>query len=192
MRPFLRQLKQALYLLIMTKEEFETKVRSLIGERISKVRYFEIDYEGGQEYWNSNSSFDSLDYGLDLEMESGTIKGIIWGSEFYQYGISLISASLDTELKSSRKIAVSEKSRWHELIGSEIKNVKVIWSWVKEVGLFKKKIYYPQDLVLTLSENKVVYISALEIREDTHFGMADNITIFFDTVTACKYTNAKV
>ncbi len=176
----------------MMQEEFESKVHSLIGERISRVKYFEIDYEGGKEYWNFNSGFDSLDYGLDLEMESGAVKGIIWGSEFYQYGISLVSVSLDTELKSSRKIDVTEISRWHKLIGSEIKNVKVIWSWIKEVGLFKNKIYYPQDLVLTLSNNKVVYISALEIREDTYFGMADNITIFFDKVTACRYGNAEV
>ena len=136
----------------MTKEEFESKVQSLVGERISKVKYFEINYEGGQEYWNSDLGFDSLDYGLDLEMESGAIEGIIWGSEFYQYGVSLVSASLDTELKSCQKIDVTKISRWHELIGNEIINVKVIWSWVKEVGLFKKKIYYPQDLVLTLSE----------------------------------------
>ena len=59
----------------MTKLEYEEVAQRLMGERIQRVDYFEIDYEGGKEYWNADSAFDSLDYGLDLEMASGAVWG---------------------------------------------------------------------------------------------------------------------
>ena len=171
----------------MKKEEFESSIQNLVGEIIQRVSYFEIAYENGKEYWNSEPEFDSLDYGLDLKMGSGVTKGIMWGGEFYQYGISLVPASLDSQLKGNRKLDVSTVSRWQELIGSRIKSAKVVWPWVKEHGLLKEKFYYPQDLILTFLGGKKVYISALEIRENKPCGLADNITVFFDKTIASKY-----
>jgi len=169
----------------MTKEEFESRVQSLVGEQIKKVNYYEMIYSDHGEYWGLNPDFDSLDYGVDFEMESGAIKGIIWGNEFYQYGISLIPGSLDTELERSSKIDVSYKNRWLEVIGKKIKSAKIIWASVEE-GRFKKKIYYPENLILTFGENNMVCISALEIGDDSYFA-ADNITVFFDESIARKY-----
>jgi len=175
----------------MTRNEFESNLQSLVGERIKAIQYYEVEYENGEVLWNYDPRFDSLDYGLDLVMESGLTKGIIWGSEFCQYGISMVSQSLSLELRGGRKIDVSNTSRWKDIIGREIENVKIIWSWEKEVGLFKKKIYYPQDLILTFSGEKSVFISAMEIREGSHFGMADNITVFFNKNDAEKFIEFK-
>lgn len=171
----------------MRKEEFELKVRSLIGEIVEEVFYFEIEYENGEELWNSDEDFDSLDYGFDLVMASGITKGFIWGSEFYQYGVSLLSNSLDSELSAGSKIEVSSRSRWRDLIGLKVENARIIWSWVKEDGLFKKKYYYPQDVILTFEGGKEVLISATEIRDGKAYGFSDNITIVFDNVVSKKY-----
>ena len=171
----------------MNHEEFESIVASLIGETIVSVSYFEIAYENNKQMWSYDPEYDSLDYGLDLVMESGKTKGIIWGNEFYQYGVSINSASLSAELKGVRKINVSKNSRWQNLIGEEIITAKVMWSWVKESGLFKPKVYYPQDLELSFSGNRKVYISALDIQEKKPTPTSDNLVVFFNREEARKY-----
>ena len=181
----------------MTKEEFEFRVESLVGEQIERVRYFELNYEDIKNR-NNNPDFDSLEYGLDFEMMSGVIKGITWGNEFVQYGISIIS-SLATELKESKSknIDVSANNRWLDIIGRKIESVEVKWGWVKESGFFKKKIFYPQDFVLRFTGDKVVYISSLEICGKSHFGGTDHIdgtdhiTVFFNKAIASKYIEIK-
>jgi hypothetical protein len=171
----------------MNREEFDSIAESLIGETIVSVSYFEIAYENSKQMWCYDPDYDSLDYGLDLVMESGETKGIIWGSEFCQYGVSINSASLSTQLKGVHKINVSNNSRWQNLIGEKILSSKVVWSWVKESGLFKPKVYYPQDLELTFSDNKKVYVSALDIQEKMPTPMSDNLVVFFNREEARKY-----
>lgn len=171
----------------MNREEFESIAASLIGETIVSVSYFEIAYENNNQMWSYDPEYDSLDYGLDLVMKSGKTKGIIWGSEFCQYGVSINSASLSTQLKGVRKLDVSKNSRWQNLIGEEILTAKVVWSWVKESGLFKPKVYYPQDLELSFSDNRKVYVSALDIQKKKPTPMSDNLVVFFDRDEARKY-----
>ena len=172
----------------MKRKEFENQFKAFIGKRINRVIYYEVNYKDEKQYWNYNPSFDSLDFGLDLIMETDESFGIIWGKEFYQYGISLIKKSLRNELNQSKAIDVSTISRWKNLLYNEIESFQVIWSWVREVGLFKKKIYYPQDLVLNFKNQQKVYISALEIQEnDAVMRMSDNLTIIFDSGTAKQY-----
>jgi hypothetical protein len=171
----------------MNREEYELIAAGLIGETIVSVSYFEIAYENSKQMWSHDPEYDSLDYGLDLIMKSGKTKGIIWGSEFCQYGVSVNSDSLSTQLQGVQKINVSKNSRWQNLIGEEILNTKILWSWVKESGLFKSKVYYPQDLELSFSYNRKVYISALDIQEKKPTPMSDNLVVFFNREDARKY-----
>lgn len=140
-------------------------------------------------YWQAEPEFDSLDFGLDIEMVSEKNFSFTWGSEFYQYGISLKAENLSQIVPDANKIEVTNISRWTDKIGLSIVDAKITWSWVKESGLFKKKIYYPQELTLTFSDCSKVIISALEIREDEPLSLADNITIFFNEHTAKQYLN---
>ncbi len=120
-------------------------------------------------------------------MESGKIFGFIWGGEFAQYGVSILNASLQSEVSECRKVDVTNASNWSGLVGATIANVEVVWQWVKEAGLFKKKIYYPQSVVIIFSSGKRVVVSAMEIREKSYWGMADNITVFFDANVASQF-----
>jgi len=171
----------------MTKSEYETLAKNLIGEVIQKIEYFEIKYDGYETNFEDDKSFDSLDYGINLFMESGKVFGFIWGDEFFQYGVSILSTPLQSEVSECREVDVSKSSKWNPYIGQEIINSQVNWGWVKESGLFKKKIYYPQSIVLTFGGDDIIVISALEIQDGSHFGMADNITVFFKKESAVKY-----
>jgi len=118
-----------------------------------------------------------LDYGVNLKMLSGKVFGLIWGSEFAQYGVSVLEAPIQTEVKEYRQIDVTHSSNWCHIVGDDIQTVCVVWHWIKEVGLFKKKTYFPQSIVLAFKSAEIVVISALEIRNNSHWGMADNIVV---------------
>jgi len=171
----------------MTKSEYESLAKGLIGEKLQRVEYFEIKYDGYETDFSGEESFDSLDYGVNFLMSSGKVFGFIWGDEFFQYGVSILTASLQSEVSECREVEVSDSKHWFPLIGREITSAYVDWCWVKESGFFKKKIYYPQSIVLNFEGGRFVVVSALEIQDGTHFGMADNITVFFDKPNAIKY-----
>ncbi len=172
---------------IMDKNNFENQFRDLIGKRIVRVRYYEIDYQDTVDWWSSDDRFDSLDFGLDLLTDDNSYFAISWGSEFYQYGISPDKNGLPTS-KGYQSIDVTKVSRWSDFLNTKIKDVKIAWSWVKESGLFKRKIHYPQDLILGFDDNREVFISAMQIYEDDScMGMTDNITVFFDKDNAKKF-----
>ncbi len=171
----------------MTKQEYLSLVSSLEGETLISVEYFEISYEGYQTEFAENSDYDCLDYGVNLKMQSGKVFGFIWGSEFTQYGVSVLEAPLQSEVTECREIDVTQSSNWRKLINDEIQTTKVVWHWVKEVGLFKKKTYYPQSIVITFKSGEVIAISALEISDNSHWGMADNIVVFFNQTSAQSY-----
>ena len=171
----------------MTKSEYEILAKNLIGEEVQKIEYFEIKYDGYETDFENNEHFDSLDYGANLFMESGKVFGFIWGDEFFQYGVSILKTPLQSEVSECREVDVSKSPKWNRYIGKKIINSQIDWGWVKESGLFKKKIFYPQSVVLTFEGGYLIVISALEIRDNSHFGMADNITVFFSKESAVKY-----
>jgi hypothetical protein len=108
-----------------------------------------------------------------------------WGSEFYQYGVSL-NVPL-TAADTIRVWDVSKTSRWNSLLGSRIQETRVFWSWVegRDIG----RVHYPQDVRLTFDGGREVYISALEIRPDGSFmGMMEHITVFFEDSVARQFS----
>ncbi|MGI0118259.1 hypothetical protein [Zooshikella sp. RANM57] len=171
----------------MTQEEYLNIASKLESEILVSVEYFEINYEGYQTEFTENSDYDCLDYGINLKMQSGKVFGFIWGSEFTQYGVSILEQPIQAEVSECREVDVSQSSNWCKIVGSQIQNIEVIWHWVKEVGFFKKKTYFPQSVVITFSSGKVVVISALEISDSSHWSMADNIVVFFNQSSAHNY-----
>ncbi len=164
----------------MTREEFESKCSALIGERVVRVNYYELEYEGLEELWSEHQDFDSLDHGLDLVMESGSSFGITWGGEFFQYGISLHPLPLDGHVvKGARIQNVTASSRWLSYIGKPILTVDLQWSWVTISDHPTEKIYYPQDMKLIFEGKKEIVLSALEMRGGKALRFMDNITVFF-------------
>lgn len=167
--------------------KYEIKPSELIGKPIKKVKYFEIDY--GEPAFEL-SDHHSLDFGLQLETEEGDSYYIIWDSQFFQFDLKFKKGELRSEFVPQSKIAchqVSYSSYWKERIGQKIKSIKSYWSYVKSAGSPEKQ-YYPQDLELSFENGLNVIISAIAIMPDGQVhGMADHISVFFDSETAIKY-----
>lgn len=171
----------------MTKDEYLNLVKAIEGETLLSVEYFEIDYGGPQTDFTEKSDYDCLDFGVNLKMLSGKIFGLIWGSEFLQYGVSVLEAPIQSEVNEYRQIDVTHSSNWSQIVGNEVRDAYVVWHWEKEVGPFKKKTYYPQSIALKFKSSQIVIISALEIEHNRHWGMADNIVVFFSQASANKF-----
>jgi len=172
----------------MTRDEYETNARRLIGNTISKVVYHEIDYRVNQYHFFDDPRFDSLDFGLELELGTGQFLSITWGKEFDPYGVSLIDGRFSTVAPQARSLDVSETTRWKALLGRPIESVDVFWYGCWESGKPVTRVDYPQDLLLRFEGDQARVISALEIRENNWFmGMMDHITVFDDLEMARRF-----
>ena len=156
----------------MTRDEYEKNARRLVGNTITRVVYHEIDYCDDEFHFFDDSRFDSLDYGLEIELGTGQFLSITWGSEFHQYGVSLVDGMFSEVVSQSRFLDVRETSRWKTLLGRSVISVDVFWSWCEESGKPETRIYYPQDVLLRFAGEQRRVISALEIRDgDCSMGM---------------------
>ena len=174
----------------MTPAEFEKRVKELVGHRIARVRYHEIDYHDANgkplpdPMWSWCPDFDSLDHGLDFTMEDGTVFYLTWGAEFEQYGLTIQRDALH-DVSAVRVWDVTGCSRWTPLLGQEITAAGTFWSWISPGENGAERSDYPQDIQLTFESGERVFLSAYEVREDGfRMGMMDNVTVFFDSTVA--------
>ncbi len=114
----------------------------LNGSRLRAVRYFDIDYGRGtlaphwrgprqvvdEDEWKDPSwrfpDCDSIDYGLELETESGRIFSVTWDSPGEREGVGIDEVPLiGSGFQDDADVAVwdvRDRSRWHGFIGQEI------------------------------------------------------------------------
>ncbi|MGL5873533.1 MAG: hypothetical protein ACRC2R_14400 [Xenococcaceae cyanobacterium] len=169
----------------LTIQEFNELAKKLIGHKINRITYFEIDYQTGKPCWEYEQ-YDFLDYGFDLETEAEKTFGFIWDWEFYQYNISVKEYSLKKEITTYKFWDVTSSSRWSSYLGIEIVDVLVYWSWVITEG---SRLEYPQDIVLIFANGNKLFVSAIDIWEDRRIisQFSDNLVVFFDEVVAKKW-----
>jgi len=167
--------------------KYERLPSQLIGKRIKKVSYFEIDC--GEPTFEL-SDHHSIDYGLQLETYNGETYYMIWDSQYVQYDLKFKKGTLNQELKPDSTISyhdVSKSQYWSDRIAQKLINIKSYWSSIMTGDKADKK-YYPQDIELSFDNGLNVIVSAIEVRLDGQVnGMADHISIFFDSETAIKY-----
>ena len=112
----------------LRRVELEERVAALCGERIAKVRYFEINYENGQTGWDTyKDRFHTLDYGLDLEMESGRIVGFIWDWVFMSHHIALRDGSIRDDIIDCAVRDVTTDPAWAGLLHQPITEARLYW-----------------------------------------------------------------
>lgn len=124
-------------------------------------------------------------------MADGQCRSILWDGTFYQYGIGIFPHQANREVNTNRQWIVDDTPEWAALIGSTIETATVYWSWVSESVVDKEshQTFYPQDMKLSFSCGRHIYISASQYMDssDELFGMSDEILVMFDESAATKY-----
>lgn len=164
-----------------------------------RVRYVEIQYDGPPEPMWGASNFDSLDYGLELDLDDTTTHSIIWMQKGPNEAILAAEGPLvGTQLLPSSAIAVWDVTdRWDELGPRSISSVSAVWSR----HVFGSALNSAGQQVAPGGQSDLclltVILQALDGREavitlgepdpdGTYRYVADNVSVFFSIEKARK------
>lgn len=170
--------------MVQSLSEHIDSISILIEKSITKVEYYEINYD--EEYWE-NSDHHSLDHGLEFTMSNNQKYYFTWGSFQISHDLNFGTGTLKQLFGPESNVAVREVTEnicWQELISSPIKSIIPILSWSSSNGIRKD---YLKDLIIEFENNRKVIISVSEISDGNVFGMQDHISVFFISTTAEKY-----
>lgn len=165
------------------RREVDRVVASLVGRTLLAVRYFELDaYATGRPAWDRDPSYDSVDFGVELEVSVEDHYWVHWSSEFYTYALAVDQNAAD-DRSDMRVWDVSHVSRWRDCLGVLITAAELTWDW-QSLGA-GPRVWGPQHLMLRFEDQSTVYLSALTL-EPGHapFGHANNVTVFFSVDAA--------
>ena len=157
--------------------------KQLVGQRLRSVVYYETKRDPTDEgHWNEfGSAFDSLDIGLDMEIQDGHRFSLSWGRS-RDWELYIADHSLASELVNYIATDVSSAPRWIALIGKEI----------RKVSLFTKQYEgsSPQHLLIEFaSGDSVVFSSAKYMPgSDQVIEFADHVLATFSKETMLKYS----
>lgn len=155
---------------------------TLPGDAISRLLYYDIEYEGG---WESQPTphipFDSADFGVELQLVSGSSLSIRWDRELVQYGLAIVDGSLSSFLRHFARYDVSTQPRWAPNLHQRIESVELLW---KISDLEEERGPYVQTAGLMLTGGAQVYFSAAEFRPPRVLTMMDNVLIAFSKEVA--------
>ncbi|WP_299411418.1 hypothetical protein [Acaryochloris sp. IP29b_bin.148] len=177
---------------IRTRDQYDAVAQKLVGLEIQRVTYFEIEYGTDEPcYLHQPEIGHFLDYGLEFKTRDDGFRTFFWDGTFYQYGIGIFPHEAKCEVTTSRQWDVSATSDWRPFIGSMITSVDVFWSWASESVTDDEafRTYYPQDLRLSFSCHRHIYLSASQYMDlsDRLWAMSDDILVVFDETVAQKY-----
>jgi hypothetical protein len=181
------------------KAEYEHDVAAmLVGKRLLRVRYFEIRYvntDSPSYRWEPFPG-DLLDFGCDLHMEGGSTVGIMWDSEYWQYGVGVFGESISRQLAADIRVwNVTKDDHWSRLTGKTITRVKVYWSMYRYVTRYRlyrslpRKARWPQVVELEFEDGSVVFFSASHYDRDRDrlSTQSDGIAVIFVGDSAKMY-----
>ena len=108
----------------------ERRLAALVGRRVVGTRYAELDY-GDTLYpaWRGEG-FDSLDYGLEIDLDDDTTWSFIWLQAGHNEGLLAFEGTLKpTQLRNDagRFWDAGDGSGWASVVGRPIRAVEGAW-----------------------------------------------------------------
>ena len=99
---------------------------SLCGERIASIRYREIKYDDGKPRYVA-ADHHSLDYGLELHLESGRVVSFIWQWPVSFY-LAIVSGDLSAEVTGEHACwDASATAPWPTLLHRPLGAARLAW-----------------------------------------------------------------
>lgn len=174
------------------RRAIEHHLHRLVGRRIEAVRYVEVHHEGlARPTWRG-AIFDSLDFGLEFDLDDGATWSVIWKQQDANEGLLVYPGTLvPTEICVDAHIAIWDATaHWHGRGPVTISRVTPVWTrhqfgpatdWtghkVAEAG--ESDLCF-ETLILTAADGREAVISLGERDVNGRFQRtATNVAIFF-------------
>ena len=171
-------------------EDFNKKINTIIGKRIIKVEYFDLNYNNHKKnFLTKFTNVHSVDFSIILYLDNCFSYEITWDSSFFQYGIG-ISLIRDDIYDDSKIIwNMTKDNLWKRFIQKPIIGISVLWETVTERKLTHIQSHtYPQTIRIAFDkvEDEIIIGVAefLNQEENTVMGMMDNLIATNDIKTA--------
>ena len=162
-----------------------------MARRIERVRYLEIPYgvhdygdpaQTPQPMWSGIDRFDSIDYGLELDLDNGAL----WSVEWQQAGLNESLRPADGPIARGHGFTESwETAVWDVTDRWEARGPRVISSvttiWVR-AGRFADMSLV--TIILSAEDGRVAVITLGEERDGAFVAIPDNVAVFFSVGAA--------
>jgi hypothetical protein len=164
------------------RQEFDAKLAQLIGRRIEGARYFELRYEQtGGPMWELGSSFDSLDFGLELDLDDGSTWSCIWAPPTYDEALvvyeGVLRPTMFPDPDAPRVWQVDE--RWRDRGPGTIVSVETAWLRMRHLCL--------ETVILKGSGDRAAVITLGASTDDGRFvPSATSVAVFFSLEEASE------
>jgi hypothetical protein len=156
----------------------------LLGRKIENVYYEELDYQNDEDYWRISESCHSIDMNVILELDNKEFIQIKWDNEFYCYGIGIEQLEKLDYREGIKTLTISQNKSWAELVNNRISAIKIYWDECQS----SSTNYLPQSWEMQFENDKKIWISALEIKDDSSPSYwADHLTVLFSENEQEKY-----
>ena len=113
----------------------DSRLCALLLGTVERVRYVEIAYGEGPVY--GGGDFDSVDFGIEIDLAGGRHVAIVWVQSGDGEGILVCAGRLQPDhVAADAEVATWDvTARWHELGGRRIDGVSSLWSrWRRQPG----------------------------------------------------------
>ena len=179
------------------REGIERRLNQLVGRRVEAVRYVEIRYEGELEPMWQGPGFDSLDFGLELDLDDGATWSVVWKQAGDNEALLVYPGTLvPTELSAEADYATWDAtSRWQARGPSRLDVITPLWTrheFGPAVELTGRRVADGREsdlcliaCVLESVDGREAILTLGERGPDGKFRhTATNIAVFFDRALA--------
>lgn len=176
-----------------------SRLAELLGERLTRVRYMELQVVGNPEVepqWNSYADHDTLDFGVELSFESGLVRRLEWCNAFDWHTVSQWDGPFEGASENPR-FDVSRGSRWEPLVGRTVTRVETdgFTATLSRAGEVERSEFQsigpvgdwaPYAVALTFEGGAFVLIATYEFDGERARGAlgSDHVSVFFDDAAA--------
>jgi hypothetical protein len=177
----------------------ERRLARLVGRRIERVRYVEIGaVEGPSEPMWRASNFDSVDYGLELDLHDGTTWAFVW--KMFDINMALLiypGRLVPTEISSEANIAIWDVGdHWRVQGPDDIATVTTVWTrhavgpgyllaTGEQVSEAREGAACLMTIILASRNRREAILTLGERQVDgTYRDQPDNVAVFFSSAEA--------
>lgn len=108
-------------------------VATVVGKRISRVLYYGLSYEAGEEMDWDFGEWHWPVHGVELTMDDGTTYSALWGEAFGHFDLEVLPEPMSIRLRGAgdsdgpRVWEVTDHPSWAAHVGDRVTAARIVW-----------------------------------------------------------------